>query len=271
LGVAAAYPGDRGIDKDPAVLMATGFESMLWFSDWSFVRPELTFWTFASDAPHGFQPLDGRALRVTIPRGENLGLDVGYDFMAKTGSEPDEIYFRYYLRLANDWMPVVDGGKLPGISGTYGRAGWGGRKSDGKNGWSMRGSFARMPEPGNPLRDYVTLGTYAYHAATEDVWGDEWIWDVGLRGLLVRNRWYCIEQYFRLNHVGANDAVMKAWVDGELAFERSDFRVRDIPEIKIEKVWMNVYHGGTAPASADMHLYIDNVVLARKYIGPMVR
>ena len=34
---------------------------------------------------------------------------------------------------------------------------------------------------------------------------------------------------------------------------------------------MNVYHGGTSPAASDMHLYIDNVVIARRYIGPMRR
>ena len=32
---------------------------------------------------------------------------------------------------------------------------------------------------------------------------------------------------------------------------------------------MNVYHGGTAVSPYDQHLYIDNVVVARQYIGPM--
>ncbi len=32
---------------------------------------------------------------------------------------------------------------------------------------------------------------------------------------------------------------------------------------------MNVYHGGTAPVGQDVHLYIDNVVIADQYIGPM--
>jgi len=33
---------------------------------------------------------------------------------------------------------------------------------------------------------------------------------------------------------------------------------------------MNVYYGCTAPAPTDLHLFIDNVVIARKYIGPML-
>ncbi len=270
LGLADAYPRDRGIERDPAVLMASTFESPFWFRAWSEVRPQFTFSTITADA-FGFEPLDGKALSVKVPRGGQVGLDVSYDFKSKTGKEPEEIYFRYYLRLADDWTPILDGGKLPGISGTYNRAGWGGRKSDGKNGWSMRGGFARMPEVGNPLRPYTTLSSYAYHADTEDRWGDEWVWDIGLRGLVRRGRWYCIEQYLRLNRIGMTDGQIKVWVDGELAFDRTGFRVRDIPELRIEKIWMNVFHGGTTPSAADMHLYIDNVVIAKKYIGPMRR
>ena len=39
--------------------------------------------------------------------------------------------------------------------------------------------------------------------------------------------------------------------------------------LKIEQLWMNVYHGGKAPSPYDQHLFIDNVVIAREYIGPM--
>jgi len=34
---------------------------------------------------------------------------------------------------------------------------------------------------------------------------------------------------------------------------------------------MNVYHGGTTKAAADLHLYIDNVVIARRRIGCLAR
>ena len=36
-----------------------------------------------------------------------------------------------------------------------------------------------------------------------------------------------------------------------------------------EEIWMNVYHGGTTPVGQDVHLYIDNVVIADEYSGPM--
>src|SRR5213075_129893 len=91
------------------------------------------------------------------PAGDNLGLDMGYKFADKLGSEPEEIYFRYYLRLASDWRPSPDGGKLPGISATYGNTGWGGRKADGRSGWSMRGIFFRSPEAGSPYHELTPI------------------------------------------------------------------------------------------------------------------
>jgi hypothetical protein len=122
-GLATRYPRDAGIEKDPDVVMATGFESPLWHGDWSYVSPRGSFGRVDSAPGLGFQPLHAYALQVKIPAGDNLGLDMGYKFADKLGSEPEEIYFRYYLRLASDWRPSPDGGKLPGISATYGSTG----------------------------------------------------------------------------------------------------------------------------------------------------
>jgi hypothetical protein len=270
-GLAAKYPRDRGIQRDPDVIMATGFESAAWQKDWNFgeIRGSYERSGSRGAAGTGFEPLDGQALQVMIPAGKNLGLDMRYKFSDKLGIEPEEIYFRYYLRLANDWNPTTDGGKLPGITSTYGVVGWGGRKADAMKGWSMRGSFFRLPGPGNPYHVFTPIGTYAYHADTDDVWGDLWAWSESGQALLERNRWYCIEQYVMVNQPGHKDAVIRAWVDGRLVYEHTGFRVREIPSIKIEQIWMNVYYGGTAPSPQDQHLFIDNVVIARRYIGPM--
>lgn len=35
----------------------------------------------------------------------------------------------------------------------------------------------------------------------------------------------------------------------------------------LAKILMNVYHGGTAVSPYHQHLYFDNVVIAREYIG----
>jgi hypothetical protein len=73
----------------------------------------------------------------------------------------------------------------------------------------------------------------------------------------------------KLNTPGEKDGVLRVWIDGRPAFEKTDLRFRHTPELRIEQVWMNVYHGGREPSPHDQHLYIDNVVIARKYVGPL--
>ena len=271
IGLALEHPGDRRLRGHPDVLLATGFESEGWRARWS--RPEQaapSAETVREDAALGFAPISGRALKVVIPKGGNTGLNLLWLPGEATGSEPEELWFRYYLRLAEDWLPVADGGKLPGLAGTYDRAGWGGRRADGTNGWSTRGSFGRRIPGGNPLAGMTPVGTYAYHADMDSYYGENWPWNRGALGVLERNRWYCIEQHVRLNTPGEPDGVLEVWIDGRRAFEKRDIRYRTTPALKIDRVWMNVYHGGTTPAHADLHLYLDNVVVARRYIGPLV-
>ena len=269
LGLAAAYPGDVGVERDKNVLLAEHFESSSWTRNWSYARPPGTHEVVSEDESLKFQPLRGRALRVNVEKGKHLGLNAGYRFRGKQGSEPEEIYFRYYLRFADDWHQTREGGKMPGIAGTYDKGGWGGRKADGLNGWSMRGGFSKVIPEGHPYAGGTALSTYAYHARAQSKYGAHWPWSDGRPGILRNNRWYCIEQYFRVNMPGADDGVLRVWLDGVLAFERTDIRVRDIDSIKIEQIWLNIYHGGTAVSPRDQHVYIDNAVIARSYIGPM--
>lgn len=268
-GIADSFPGDSGIDGHTQVLFATGFEADTWQDEWTTVQYPSNGVQLDSDPGGLFEPFIGKAVRSRIPEGTNSGMSLLWDFADETGSEPDEIYWRYYLRMADTWQATVDGGKLPGISGTYGVAGWGGRPSDGTNGWSARGTFRTRMGATNPLYPRANpIGFYCYHADMAGSYGDVWIWNTGYNGYLENNRWYCIEQYCRLNTVGNSDGILRAWVDGRLAFDKSDIRMRTIDDLKIERIWMNVYHGGTAVTDQDMDLYFDNVVIATDYIGP---
>ncbi|MCH9648435.1 MAG: DNRLRE domain-containing protein [Deltaproteobacteria bacterium] len=266
-GIAARYSLDQGIGSHPDVVLFADFETTTWGDQWTYGTGASTLSRLDSDPPLLFQQLDRHALRVQIPEGENTGMSVGFEFEDETGSEPEEIYFRYYLRVADDWQ-TLDGGKLPGLAGRYGVAGWGGRRSDGTNGWSARGTFRILPPAGNPLGDHLPIGNYVYHADMAGNFGDSHLWQNDYRGYLEKNRWYCVEQYLKMNTPGQNDGIIRAWVDGRLAWEKEDWRWRDIPTLKIEEVWMNVFHGGTTAVDRDVHLYLDNVVVATSYIGP---
>lgn len=273
IGLALEHPRDRGLEGHPDVLLVADFEHDDWVSRWSSggEKNKERLEVVRSDPGLRFEPIQGRALRVVIPEGQRAGLNLKYMLGKETGAEPEELYFRYYLRLAESWRPSVDGGKLPGLAGTYNRAGWGGRRADGFNGWSMRGSFGvEVPAP-NPLAGLTPVGTYAYYGDMPGRYGSGWHWNEAAQGVLERNRWYSIEQHVRLNTPDMHDGLLEVWIDGRKAFEKRDILYRRTAELKIDRVWMNVYHGGTARAPTDLHLYIDNVVVARRYIGPLVR
>ncbi|MFK7989610.1 MAG: polysaccharide lyase [Sandaracinaceae bacterium] len=272
-GLAADFERDEGIGAHEDVVFFEGFESADWADSWT--SPGGEFDVVDTDSAFGFEALEGSALRVLMPEGENTALNLRYDFMDETGAEPDEIYLRYYLRFGSDWDQSVDGGKLPGISGTYGVAGWGGRRSDGSNGWSARGLYREtVPSANNPLGGRTPIGSYVYHADMESTFGDGLLWNQswdaeGRGGIVQRGRWVSLETYVRMNTPGETDGVIRAWVDGVLAYETTTMRFRTVDTLHIERIWMNIYHGGTAVSPYDQHAFIDNVVVARSYIGPM--
>ena len=237
------------------------FESDKWYEQFGMRSGPERVDVVSTDAARKFEPLAGRAMRIRVDRGGHYGASIVYRFKEQSGAEPEEIYFRYYLRFADDWDPA-GGGKLPGISGTYGRAGWGGRPSNGSNGWSARGLFKKQ------IDGRTATGYYCYHADMKGRYGSNWIWDTEERGYLENNRWYCIEQYAKMNTPGRNDGILRGWVDGQVAFEKEDVRMRDVDTLRIEAVWLNVYLGGSWAAKSDHHLYIDDVVIASEYIGP---
>jgi hypothetical protein len=264
-GLAAKYVEDRGIEHDPEVIFSAKFDDAnSWRSGWA-KESSGEVDIVGADPALRFSPHLGSALRVNVQKGSNMGADLRLK-LKELGGEPDELFFRYYLRLASDWNPTVADGKLPGMVGTYNRAGWGGRRVDGTDGWSMRGSFTRGFEIGNPLHGLTQLGSYAYHADMQGTYGDIWQWP---GALLERNQWYSIEQYIRLNQPDKNNGIFRVWLDGRLLFEKTNLRLRTADKLHIEWVWLNVYHGGAEVSLQDMHLYFDNVVVARSYVGPI--
>jgi hypothetical protein len=245
-----------GHEKSNNVVFECDFEAANWWRSWGLSEKPNRVELIERDSALDFEPLDGRALRIQVEQGGHYGLSMAYRFKKMLGEEPEQAYFAYSIRLAPDWKPER-GGKLPGIAGTYGRAGWGGRKVDGTDGWSARGLFTGQRDERTPI------GFYCYHADMPGKYGEHWVWQDGGFPGLENNRWYRIEQYVKLNTPGKRDGVLRAWVDGKQVFEKQDIRMRDVADLKIETVWVNVYHGGTWTAAHDQHLYIDNVTIGR--------
>ncbi len=282
-GLAAAYPADKGIEKHPDVLFVDRFEQVQLDPKWTVGDKELRFMfepmpalplpatPASSGRPAPPPAIAPYSLRATVPAGKNTGLDLRYDFKLRGQAEPEEAYLRYYLRLGREWRTMGDSGKLPGFAGTYGKAGWGGRSWDGQLGWSARGSFIKAPAVDHPMFGRIALASYVYHSkANAGGYGEIIPWSGGQgAGFIETERWVCVEQFIKLNTPGQEDGVLRAWVDGRLVFERSNFRFRDTQNLKIENAWMDLYYGGSAVSPRNYSMHIDNVVIARRYIGPM--
>jgi hypothetical protein len=250
-----------GARSDSDVLLSCDFESDDWWQAWGEKKAPSNVSLVEGEAAFGGK---GKSLMVTIVKGTNTGANFQFRFKPQTGAEPEEMYFRYYVKFDPDWKNAVDGGKMPGFSGTYGKAGWGGRPVNGRDGWSARGSYSK------PKDDATEVGFYCYHADMKGKYGNIWKFKPALK----HGRWYCVEEYCKLNTPGTDggpakaDGILRGWIDGEPAYEKTDIRFRDVVTLKIESVWVNVYHGGTTPAPEDLHLYLDNLVISRKPIGP---
>ncbi len=262
---AAAHLGSP--DLEPAlvgrsdIIFFEDFEQANYYTHWGQSSAPSTVSRVAS-------PLfDGDwSLRVRVPAGQHTGIGWQWKFRNFGLPEPEEIYFRYYVYAADTWDLAANGqvGKWPGIAGTYGVAGWGGRPSHGDDGWSARMS-------NYDRGSVIEPAFYCYHADMTGIYGSNWTW--GSDAYLNRNAWHAVEVYGKMNSItggaGNNDGILRGWVDGQLVFEKTDIRFRDVTNLKIECIWFNVYVGGTWTAEQNMDLYFDNMVFASSYIGPM--
>ena len=274
-GLSNNYTSDEYLRNDKAVIYYEDFENDDWMNKWG-----VSYWnsletTTKNNAEH-FVPINNAALAITIKKGEHTGISAHYLLHNSNVAHHKKVnsaYFRYNLRLGNSWN-LLTNSKLPGFAGIYGheeyRGGWGGRRSTGQNGWSSRGIISLTLSDENPLAARSPLGSYLYHANMKYTYGDERSWNLSDLSVLKKNQWYSIEQHVQMNSIGKDDGHIKAWVNGVLVFYKKNIRFSDNPLIGIESVWLNVYHGGSATAPKDLTLYIDDIIIASKYIGSRI-
>ena len=219
-----------------------------------------------TESPHASRI--GNILRVEIPAGEHYGANFSWRFRDHPSGEPERLYSRYFIYLEPGWESG-QGGKLPGPSGTYGRAGWGGRPSDGTNGWS-----ARMGFRSGWRRDSTQLSYYAYDVNMRYRYGRNISWDrsssllaLDSIGELDHGRWYCVESLIYLNDPHRSNGRLIGWVDGKLATDTKGLRFRTTPDLRIEEYWFNVYYGGTGVPEKNLVVYFDDLLLADTRLG----
>jgi hypothetical protein len=288
-GFAARYPGDRGIcsaagvlycetwDNDPKNWWKRGgfeTENNSWITSNAGVRFPAR-WSRVAYAPS--EGYVGAAIRLTLPADGVYGTAVPTaDFVKLGHGEQEHLFYRYYLKYSPEFRDATrcDGGKHPGLAGDTSLAADSGTAADGTNGWSLRGGYMLNCDQDNPIYPRVVLSTYAYHADMEGDYGTHFPWTGrGNAGLANLNEWMCIEGELKVNTPGVRDGVLRTWVNGRLAFEKTNLFLRakrpyKIPgNLGIRKFWGTLHHGGTKPFGKNVRVWMDQTVVAKSRIG----
>ncbi len=80
--------------------------------------------------------------------------------------------------------------------------------------------------------------------------------------------WHCYELMVKANTPGLRDGRIAGWLDGVLVMDFMNLRLRDVSSLTLNRVGVGL-HIGTNPNGVAKK-WVDNVVVAKSYIGPLV-
>jgi hypothetical protein len=277
-GIAARYPGDAGIAKDPAVLLHEDFESDHWRDKWDNIYHDRHIRIAQEPANvHGGK----RALEFTIPK---QPAEVSNELVKQFRLGHDVLFLRYYSKFEKGFDQVGsshNGGYLAAIAPGVPYA-TPGIRADGRN--KFVASFENWrgePETASPGH----LNVYCYHPEQRSEYGDHFFpsgkvlpfsaqpGDFGPQFVSrpdiipQLDRWYCFEFMLKGNTPGQRDGRIACWLDGKLIADFPNLRLRDEQSLKINFAAICL-HIGSNPLRQNRKWY-DDVVIATSYIGPV--
>ena len=178
--------------------------------------------------------------------------------------DPDCVYSRYYVCFPEDTVMYnpdksVHGTKLPGLAGFYDDTGYGGNEGHGRS-WSARLQTDVAQE--STSNSAFEMKYYAYHMDQyrSDGYGDELRWD----GTYDFGKWHEVTLYVKMNTPGEYDGILRGWMNGDLAYEREDFRFRstDNPNIGVTRAYAAyIYWGGSWGSPVSQNVYFRDFTL----------
>jgi hypothetical protein len=295
-GLAAKYPGDAGIERDPAVLFASSFEHG--FEGWTRVNTRICA---VAEEP-GLAHAGKACCRETATRGKDTGGEATW----RLPQGVDQLYLRFYCRFDKDtcWPHhfVKIRALAPGFDGDAGVAPpgdkgfWTGIEPlrgtwrfytywHAMRGWNNPGGDAALNDDGSP------------NTGQNDFYGNSFTPDG--QPPVPRETWICVEAMVKANTVGKSDGEMAFWIDGKkvghyrpgepLGWWRHNvfvtsgdkgtkpgpfpgFEFRTDPALKLNEIGLQWYVSEeyAAKGTADRNVVLfDDVVVATAYVGPM--
>lgn len=269
-GLAAKFPGDRGLREQPEVIFADDFESGPLGAGWDETgNPKGQVLSLAaSDAAAG---LGQRCLRVEA----HLGQDTGGG-LTKWFPPADRVFIRFYTRFDPDCDYVHHFVTLRANRGQRGGDKWSGF---GGAGLKPEGSerFSTALEPWGNWGRYTPPGRWNFYSYWHEMevskdgkyWGNSFA--VPTAPLIPRDRWICAEFMLQHNTPGQADGEQAFWIDGQLQGHWQGINWRRTEGLKANALTLESYFTDRWTQHATNVVSFDNVVIARAYIGPTAR
>jgi len=247
-GLAGKYPGDLGLGSDPNVILFYDYEApKSWRKGW---QGNMKFYAHTTDKANVFS--GSGALEATLKKGKTGN---GGQYKLK---KPELVLFqRVYLKYP-EGFDIGKGAKFHGLAGV----------GAGKPDWWPQGSAGKRPTGADKIYGIMCLGkrpgSYYYHPHQRGGYGDG-----GRYGPAFEiGRWHCFEMMLKVNTVGKKDGAIAFWLDGKLEKHVPGLEWRNTDELALNLVLDHTYFNNGPPK--DESLFLDNRVVARSYIGPMV-
>jgi predicted amidohydrolase len=276
-GLAAKYPNDGGIANDSDVLFSDNFESGD-MNKWDQKRGRVVM---IEEKPNS-----GRwCVQMPMERGKNQGGDAIKWFMP--GAEA--VYARFYVKFSPDYQynhhfVWLGANQRNNKWSAFGKAG---RKPDGtyySTGMEPWFAWGKNPPPGE-------VNLYTYYLDMEPdrkmnkYWGNGFFPPGPGKGTAAGpsrvipplNQWQCWEFMIQANTAPDKaDGKQAMWVDGKLVGEFTGIRWRNDMDLKVNCLWLEHYGYDEGDPTKQywkesQSVWFDDVVVARRYIGPMVK
>ena len=281
-GISSKYPRDVGIESDPAVIFADGFETYTQPADlnqrWDAVY-QMNRIRITTDAANVYA--GSKALEFSVPQ-QTAELSNATDKVLT--QERDVLYLRYYSKFQPPYDVIGSSHNGSMISAHYFINGQAtpGVPANGTNKFLVnledwRGEAA-TPSPG-------PLNVYVYHPEQRSNYGDHFF----PTGIVLPNssipgnfgssfvprpdvtpqlgRWYCYEYMVQANTPGQRNGRITFWLDGKLTADFQNLRFRDVATLRIDRFGLS-FHIGSNP-NGETRKWYDSVVAATSYIGPI--